>query len=379
MLDRLAMRHYVTFAVIAVAGAAVLSAQVVSSGQNLDTVLASSKGEVRTGENLKLPASGDWHARWKDSDFPVITKVAENVYLYQGPHSTQSGWLINSLIVITTDGVVVLDGQQTAQGMARMVDEVKKLTPQPIKYIVVGSTHADHGEFAFGTMPGVEKVTFVGHAITKVWFEADAKVPDRAGNLRNIPAITEVVGSLPVDPAKPAPRVTKVLKVGGTEFRIMYMGRGHAGPDLVTYLPKEKILWLSESFETRQFPSMGDSSYPSEWIAILKEAAQMKNVDNYLGAHGFMDSPAINKQELLNSIRVIQAIYAEAKRLHDQKIPIEEVPNHWHFGENAHLFFNEAALPDVTAIYMELDGKLPPCPPCRPRRFQGDKAQAPAE
>ena len=53
----------------------------------------------------------------------------------------------------------------------------------------------------------------------------------------------------------------------------MYMGRGHAGPDLETYLPKEKILWMSETFESRQVPSMGDSSYPAEWIALMKEAA----------------------------------------------------------------------------------------------------------
>ena len=175
--------------------------------------------------------------------------------------------------------------------------------------------------------------------------------------------------------------MTKVLKVGNEEFDIMFMGRGHAGPDLETYLPKHKLLWLSESFESRQLPSMGDSSYPSEWIAMLKEAALMKNVDNYLGAHGFMDSPAINKEELINDIRVLEQTYAEGKRLHDAGIPIEEVPKHWHFGENAELFFADAALPDITAIYWELDNKLPPCPPCRPRRWQGggDTAQLPVE
>jgi hypothetical protein len=133
---------------------------------------------------------------------------------------------------------------------------------------------------------------------------------------------------------------------------------------------------MSEIFESRQVPSMGDSSYPSEWIALEKEAAQMKNVDNYLGAHGFMDSPAVNKEEFLNSIRVLERIYAEAKRLHDAGIPIDKVPEHWHFGPHAHDFFNEAALPDITAIYMELDGTLPPCPP---RRFLSDRGPAPAE
>jgi hypothetical protein len=357
---------------------AALSGQALGREQKLDAVIASSKYDLRTGENLKLPPGGDWHVRWKESDFPVVTKVADNIYLYQAPHNF-SGWLTNSLIIITTAGVVVLDGQGSAKEMVRMVEEIKKLTPQPIKYIVVGSTHGDHGEYAFSSTPGVDQITFIGHAITKEWFEADAKVPDRSGQLRDIVKITEVVGSLPLSPTKPPPHLTKVLKVGNTELRIMYMGRGHAGPDLETYLPKEKIFWLSESFESRQVPSMGDSSYPSEWIALLKEAAEMKNVDNYLGAHGFMDSPAVNKEEFLNSIRVLEAVYAEGKRLHDSGIPIEEVPAHWHFGQYANDFFNEAALPDITAIYMELDGKLPPCPPCRPRRYTSDRGPAPAE
>src|ERR1700690_947911 len=355
-----------------------LSAQAITPDQDLDAVIASSHYDVRTGENLGIPAGGDWHVRWKETDFPIVKKVADNVYLYQAPHNTP-GWITNSLIVITTAGVVVLDGQGRAGEMARMVSEIKKLTPQPIKYIVVGSPHGDHGETAFSSTPGVDSITFIGHAITKEWFEADAKVPDKSGKMRDIVKITEVVGTLPSDPREPPPHTTKILKLGDTELRIMFMGRGHSGPDLETYLPKQKILWVSESFESRQVPSMGDSSYPSEWIALLKEAAKMKNVDNYLGAHGFMDSPAVNKEEFLNSIRVLETVYAEGKRLHDLGIPIDDVPKNWHFGPYAHDFFNEAALPDITAVYMELDGKLPPCPLCRPRRFAADRGPAPAE
>jgi hypothetical protein len=365
-------------AVVLLGGAAFLSAQAASSKQKLDDMVASSRKEVRTGENLKLPASGDWHARYTDADFPVVKKVDDNVYLYQMPHPGIKGWLVNSLIVITTDGVVIVEGQMNG---AKLVESVRKLTPQPIKYLIVGSPHGDHGETQMAAMPGADKITFIGHAITKWWFENDAKIPNRSGQLPNIVAINDVVGALPEDPKKAPPHLTKVLKVGDEEFDIMFMGRGHAGPDLETYLPKHRLLWLSESFESRQLPSMGDSSYPSEWIAMLKEAAVMKNVHNYMGAHGFMDSPAINKQELVNDIRVLEQTFAEGKRLHDAGIAIEEVPKHWHFGDNADLFFADAALPNITAIYWELDNKLPGCPPCRPRRWQGggDTAVLPAK
>jgi hypothetical protein len=356
------------FAILGVAGATLLSAQAATSRQKLDAIIASSDKEVRTGDNLKLPPSGDWHARYKESDFPVVKKVDDNVYLYQMPHPTIKGWLVNSLIVVTTDGVVIVEGQTDG---VKLVEAARKLSSLPIKYLIVGSPHGDHGEMQMASMPGADRITFVGHAITKWWFENDSKIPNRSGELPNIVKINDVVGALPEDPTKAPPHITKVLKLGNEEFDIMFMGRAHAGPDLQTYMPRHKILWLSESFESRQLPSMGDSSYPSEWIAMLKEAVLMKNVENYLGAHGFMDSPAINKEELVNDIRVLEQTVAEGKRLHSTGIRIDEVPNHWHFGSNATLFFADAALPDITAIYWELDNKLPGCPPCRPRRWQG--------
>jgi hypothetical protein len=123
-------RHHVgVLIVLALSEGAFPAAQVARSKQELDVVLASSNKEVRTGEN-KLPPGGDWHARYQDADFPVVKKVADNVYLYQMPHPGIKGWLINSLIVVTTEGVVVIEGQMNG---VKLVEEVKKLTPQPIR------------------------------------------------------------------------------------------------------------------------------------------------------------------------------------------------------------------------------------------------------
>ena len=94
------------FAILGTAGT-LLSAQTAPSRQKLDALIASSDQEVRTGNNLKMPPGGDWHVRYKESDFPVVQKVDDNVFLYQMPHPTIKGWLVNSLIVVTTDGVVL--------------------------------------------------------------------------------------------------------------------------------------------------------------------------------------------------------------------------------------------------------------------------------
>ncbi|HEY2163286.1 MAG TPA: hypothetical protein VGH04_04815, partial [Gemmatimonadaceae bacterium] len=117
------MRRWIGLVVILAASssAALLYGQVATSRQELDKIVKSSDREVRTGENLKLPASGDWRARYQETDFPVVKKVDDSVYLFQMPHPGIKGWLVNSLIVITGDGVVIIEGQMNG---AKLVEAV---------------------------------------------------------------------------------------------------------------------------------------------------------------------------------------------------------------------------------------------------------------
>lgn len=354
-------------------GLLVLFALVGTTLPSAQEIVASQVLRKVTGENIKLPRTGDWHSRFKESEMPRMQKITEKVYLFQAPHSFP-GLATNNLVVITSDGVVVLDGQGNEQTVRRMLDEIKKLTPLPVRYVVIGSAHGDHTGGNKGFPPGV---IFVSHALLKTWYEMDArtlKENPKAWVYNKRPEglvmPTEFVGTVPADPRRPAPAATKVLKVGDTELHISYPGyRGHSGPDLQTYLPRERILWMAESFTAREFPSMGSSAYPSEWAALLKQAESRfgKDVDNVLGAHGPMDSPAINKEEFGNFRRAIEAVNAEAKRLYQAKIPLDDVPQHWNFGPYlSSLFLSEYAFPDMWKNYLELSGKLPPCPPCSP-------------
>src|SRR6478672_4546972 len=83
----------------------------------------------------------------RENDFPRMIKLADDVYAYEDLNGDLKGNLAfttNSLIVITTDGVVVADGQGSVAKTKRLVDRIKTLTPQPIKYVVIGADHADH-------------------------------------------------------------------------------------------------------------------------------------------------------------------------------------------------------------------------------------------
>jgi cyclase len=274
------------------------------------------------------------------SDFPRMSKLAENVYAYEQIDPTKRTVTANNLIVVTSDGVLIAEGQGTVANVTRLVADVAKITPQPIKYVVVGSEHGDHtgGNSAFP-----EKVTFIAHPFSKANLERQAQ--NRRPNQSRLVVPTETVDS------------KRTLTMGSTEIQILFLGRAHTGGDLEVYLPREKILFMSEVFLNRIFPSMANG-YPTEWVETLKRAEQM-DVAMFMPAHGFVDSPAVMKEEERNYRMALEQIIAEGKRLHDNKVPIDNATASANFGvyDNWTRAANNA-FAALKRVYMELDGEL---------------------
>jgi len=134
-------------------------------------------------------------------------------------------------------------------------------------------------------------------------------------------------------------------------------GRSHTGGDLVVYLPAQKIMFMSETYLHRMFPSLA-SGYPSEWIAAIKKAQSM-DVTTYIPGHGFVDSPAILKAELDTFRRSLEAVVAEGKRLHDAGVPEKDAEMQARFGEFDTWSIRDMMAPRAIArVYAELDGTL---------------------
>ena len=277
-----------------------------------------------------------------ESDFPRIRKLAENVYAYEdlnGDITSNLAFTTNSLIVVTSDGVLVADGQGSDAKTKRMVDAIAKITPQPIKYMVICADHADHvgGNAAFPA-----GVTFIAHPTSK------AVVERMVEGGRKIPVPQETVAD------------RRVLKMGGTEIQILFLGRAHTGGDLQVYLPRENILFMGEAFFNRLYPSVGGnrSAYPIEWIETIRKAEAM-NAALYVPDHGFVDSPQILREELTNFRRALENLVSESRRLHAAKVPLETAYRNINLGEFQYWYRAANNMPDaVRQVYLEIEGKL---------------------
>ena len=103
------------------------------------------------------------------------------------------------------------------------------------------------------------------------------------------------------------------------EFLNRARRRAHTGGDLSVYLPKERVLFMSEAYLHWIFPAMR-SAYPTEWVQTVKNAESM-DATWYVPGHGFVDDAKALKMDLPAYRRAMEQVIAEATRLHDAKIP----------------------------------------------------------
>ncbi len=290
-----------------------------------------------------------------EKDFPRTRQLASGVYSYEALRAGDPGGKMTtvSLIVVTTDGVLVADGQGNAAQTKEMVDWIAKTTPQPIKYVVICSDHGDHtgGNAAFPS--GVRYIA------------TPASIAALSGGANGPPAPLDTV------PHK------RVLRLGGMEIDVLNLGRSHTGGDLSVYLPKDRVLFMSESYLHWIFPAMR-SAFPSEWVQTVKNAESV-DATWYVPGHGFVDDAKTLKADLPIYRRAMEQVIAEATRLHDAKVPCAAAPpgarggnagaprppcdaalqGNWGELKNWTLYGSQLETA-IRRIYDELDGKLSP-------------------
>ena len=164
----------------------------------------------------------------------IETKKVEgtdNVYIFRnGGHQ--------SMFVVTKDGVIATDpiayGRPT--GGQQYVDEIKKVTDKPIKYLIYSHHHFDH--IAGGKAFKDAGAKIIAHKNAKERLEA-AQRPAHAAAGRERSATRRSSSSA-------APR-----------WSCIYLGLNHSDINLVMRLPKEKIIFVVDTIPVGTFPGRG--------------------------------------------------------------------------------------------------------------------------
>jgi len=164
-------------------------------------------------------------------------------------------------------------------------------------------------------------------------------------------------------PAAEAVADKRTIRLGDTDIEILNLGRAHTGGDLSVYVPGSKVLFMSEIYDHRLFPSLA-RGYPSEWLSTIKKN-QAIGAQWVFGGHGFVDDPATMKNELAAFATELEAVIAEGRRLHDARLACRSVKDcdavkvaNW----GPYQDWSERVTQAPGAlfrVYQEIEGKLP--------------------
>jgi cyclase len=294
----------------------------------------------------------------------------------------------NSLVVVNADDVLVVDSHATPAAARVLVEEIRTLTPKPVRYVVDTHYHWDH---AHGNQIFGPDVQLIGHEYVRQMLLTNTlesrsyrsfidPVPGQIETLRKQaaaetdPARRQALeGRLAVQLAysdalkevKPTPpnvtyQTQMTLIRGDREIRLLFLGRGHTGGDTVVYLPKEGIVATGDLIVgSLPFMYMGDA-FVNEWPETMENVLQI-DFTTIVPGHG---DPFTDKQRVRNYQAYLRDLWTQAGELKKQGVAAEEAAKRVDLTAHKGNFPNiQAPGVDVRAmvrIYDVIDGRLAP-------------------
>ncbi len=141
------------------------------------------------------------------------------------------------MFVVTSAGVIATDpiGYGRPQAVTTYLDEIKKVTDKPVKYLIYSHHHYDH-------IAGGQPFKDAGAKII-----AHKRAKERLALIK--------------DPFTPMPDEVmdkkRVIKLGDTSLELTYHGLNHSDSTIAMRLPKEKILFVVDVLPVGSVPGRG--------------------------------------------------------------------------------------------------------------------------
>ncbi|HET6464636.1 MAG TPA: MBL fold metallo-hydrolase [Nitrospiria bacterium] len=211
-----------------------------------------------------------------------LKKVTDRCYLFRN--------VVNSGIVVTPEGVVVVDTQINAPMARRMMAAIRTVTDAPIKYVINTHYHWDH--WAGNDVFREAGATLISGELTKEFMHRRS-FRQRAFLRSRGFAIPEK------DPALPERTFDEklTLTLGSIPVHILYLGQAETDDAMAVHLPTERCLISGDTLMTGSFPILGQpvmSEGLSDDRAWIKTLYKMKSLspEKIIPGHGPLGGPA---------------------------------------------------------------------------------------
>jgi cyclase len=210
---------------------------------------------------------------------PQIKKFKDGIYVYIGKNLNS-----NCGIILTQDGVVLIDSGHNPTDSRAILEAVKKLTPLPVRFLLDTEPHPDHttGHFVFSP----PAVIIAAEGATESMKGRERDDPQRIQKLAAVsPEMRAALEGYRFIPPHIEYRQKMTLNVGERTFELMYLKGVHSEADTAVWLPKERVLFSAAGIVVDQFNILR----PFVTIPDILAAAKMMkglNPEHVIPGHG---------------------------------------------------------------------------------------------
>lgn len=202
-------------------------------------------------------------------------RVADGVYVHVGDTGSRTadneGLNANVGLVVTAAGAVVIDSGATFQSARQIADAARKVTAQPIKWVVNtgGQDHRWLGNGYFQAQ-GAELIAHAGG-------EADMK---NRGN-DHLLALKAVLGhkadgTVPTLPSRWLKSPDVLMELGGVVFEFRHRGGAHTPGDTMVWLPQKNVLFTGDVVYVDRMLGVIPVSNTKNWLATFAVIEQLE-------------------------------------------------------------------------------------------------------
>ncbi len=202
-----------------------------------------------------------------------VQKVTDDIYALVGEKAQRSPTNLanNSThgVIITNDGVVLVDPGGSWKGAARIEQEIAKITDQKVR-VVINSGGQDHRWLGNGYWKSKGAQIIASSAAVEDHKDRGSLMMTMLDNLLG----KELEGTEPVY-ADTTFEETHSFKLGGLTFELTHAGQAHTPGDSFVWVPERKTVFTGDIVYTERILGIGSQSHSGKWIETFNVMAKL--------------------------------------------------------------------------------------------------------
>jgi len=225
-------------------------------------------------------------------------KITDNIYIVRGG-------VANTGFVVGEKEVAAIDAEMTAGSAKQMIDEIKKVTPNPLTKLIMTHSDGDHVNGLAGFPKGLEIISSIQ---ARNEMEEAFKAPNAQGLQEFLPTKT----------------FTDKLDmvIAPERMQLIHLGQAHTSGDIVVFFPDRKLAFVGDLVFIGRDPLIhrqkGGTS--TGLIKALKAILDL-NAEKFVPGHGNV----IGRGEVESALKSLQEKQDKIRSLIKEGKSLDEI------------------------------------------------------